>query len=55
VPPRPGPTPVQHSAGSKFSEALPRWLAVATLAARLADLEGATTVLGEATRFVRLN
>ncbi len=37
--------------GLKFSTALPRRLAVATLAARLADLDGAATVLGEPTRF----
>ena len=41
--------------GLKFSEALPRRLAVATLAARLADLDGAVRVLGENTRFVRVN
>lgn len=41
--------------GLKFSEALPRRLAVATLAARLADLEGAAGVLDENTRFVRAN
>lgn len=38
--------------GLKFSEALPYRLAVATLAARLTDLEGAATVLAEPTRFV---
>lgn len=38
--------------GLKFSEALPRRLAVATLAARLADLDGAVTVLDEPVRFV---
>jgi hypothetical protein len=32
-------------AGLKFSDALPRHLAVATLAARLADLDHAQTVL----------
>jgi ATP-dependent Lhr-like helicase len=37
--------------GLKFSSALPKHLAVATLAARLADLTGATTVLGERARF----
>jgi ATP-dependent Lhr-like helicase len=37
--------------GLKFSAALPPRLAEATLAARLADLEGATTVLHEAARF----
>jgi ATP-dependent Lhr-like helicase len=41
--------------GLKFSEALPRRLAVATLAARLGDLEGAAGVLDENTRFVRAN
>jgi hypothetical protein len=39
--------------GLKFSEALPRPLAVATLAARLADLDHARTVLVEPTRFER--
>ena len=39
--------------GLKFSEALPRRLAVATLAARLTDLDTATAVLGEPVRFVR--
>jgi ATP-dependent Lhr-like helicase len=38
-------------AGLKFSEALPRHLAVATLAARLADLENAKSVLLEPCRF----
>ena len=38
-------------AGLKFSEALPRHLAVATLAARLADLNHARAVLMESTRF----
>jgi ATP-dependent Lhr-like helicase len=38
--------------GLKFSEALPERLAVATLAARLADLHGAERVLEEATRFI---
>ncbi|RZT87170.1 ATP-dependent Lhr-like helicase [Pseudonocardia sediminis] len=37
--------------GLKFSDALPRRLAVATLAARLADLDGAAAVLGERVRF----
>lgn len=37
-------------AGLKFSSALPHRLAVATLAARLADLDGATAVLREPTR-----
>lgn len=39
-------------AGLKFSDALPERLAVATLAARLADLPAAATVLSESTRFV---
>jgi ATP-dependent helicase Lhr and Lhr-like helicase len=39
--------------GLKFSEALPRPLAVATLAARLADLDQARAVLMEPTRFER--
>lgn len=39
--------------GLKFSEALPHRLAVATLAARLADLEGAAAVLSEQIRFVQ--
>lgn len=39
-------------AGLKFSEALPHRLAVATLAARLADLNGAAAVLREPARFV---
>jgi ATP-dependent Lhr-like helicase len=38
--------------GLKFSEALPERLAIATLAARLADFDGATKALGEPTRFV---
>ncbi|MER7048862.1 DEAD/DEAH box helicase [Streptomyces jumonjinensis] len=44
---------VDHRAvqGLKFSAALPQRLAVATLAARLADFEGARTVLGEPVRF----
>ena len=37
--------------GLKFSEALPRSLAVATLAARLTDLVSARTVLDESVRF----
>jgi ATP-dependent Lhr-like helicase len=40
-------------AGLKFSDALPRHLAVATLAARLADLDNADTVLAEPIRFER--
>ena len=40
-------------AGLKFSEALPRHLAVATLATRLADLDHARAVLTESTRFER--
>jgi ATP-dependent Lhr-like helicase len=39
--------------GLKFSEALPRPLAVATLATRLADLDHARAVLMEPTRFER--
>lgn len=39
-------------AGLKFSAALPKRLASATLAARLADLDRAVTVLGEPVRFV---
>ncbi|WP_367130622.1 DEAD/DEAH box helicase [Saccharothrix sp. HUAS TT1] len=38
--------------GLKFSEALPQTLATATLAARLADLDGAAAVLAEPSRFV---
>ncbi|GID29523.1 DEAD/DEAH box helicase [Paractinoplanes brasiliensis] len=38
--------------GLKFSQALPERLALATLAARLADLDGADAVLGESVRFV---
>lgn len=38
--------------GLKFSAALPRRLAEATLAARLADVHGAAVVLNEPTRFV---
>lgn len=37
--------------GLKFNEALPDGLAIATLAARLADLDGAAHVLAEPTRF----
>jgi ATP-dependent Lhr-like helicase len=36
--------------GLKFSDALPKRLAIATLAARTANLSGAATVLGEPTR-----
>ncbi|MBY8849673.1 hypothetical protein K7G98_14810 [Saccharothrix sp. MB29] len=39
-------------AGLKFNEALPPTLATATLAARLADLDGAAAVLAEPSRFV---
>ncbi|MGY6653629.1 DEAD/DEAH box helicase [Amycolatopsis sp. TRM77291] len=38
--------------GLKFSEALPQKLAMATLAARLADLDAAAALLREPTRFV---
>jgi ATP-dependent Lhr-like helicase len=38
--------------GLKFSEASPQRLAVATLAPRLADLDGAASVLDEPTRFI---
>lgn len=38
--------------GLKFSVALPRYLAEATLAQRLADLDGARFVLAEPQRFV---
>jgi ATP-dependent Lhr-like helicase len=41
-------------AGLKFGEALPPRLAVATLAARLADLDGAARVLAEPTRFTTI-
>ncbi|GIF74295.1 DEAD/DEAH box helicase [Asanoa siamensis] len=41
--------------GLKFGVALPMRLAQATLAARLADLEGASAVLAEPTRFSSLN
>ena len=40
-------------AGLKFSAALPRHLAVATLATRLADLDHAASVLAEPSRFER--
>lgn len=40
--------------GLKFSEALPERLAEATLAARLADFEGAARVLAEPVRFVSI-
>jgi ATP-dependent Lhr-like helicase len=40
-------------AGLKFSEALPRHLAVATLSQRLAELEHAGQVLSEPVRFER--
>jgi ATP-dependent Lhr-like helicase len=40
--------------GLKFSEALPERLALATLASRLADLDGAAAVLREPTRFVHI-
>ena len=39
--------------GLKFSAALPRRLAVATLATRLADLDHAASVLAEPSRFER--
>jgi ATP-dependent Lhr-like helicase len=38
--------------GLKFSDALPKRLAIATLAARLADLDGVAVVLAEPSRFV---
>jgi ATP-dependent Lhr-like helicase len=41
--------------GLKFSEALPRHLATATLARRLADLDHAADVLAEPVRFERRN
>ena len=41
--------------GLKFSTALPRHLAEATLSARLADLDGARRCLLEPVRFVRLS
>ncbi|MGW4561578.1 hypothetical protein ACWEN3_03920 [Streptomyces sp. NPDC004561] len=37
--------------GLKFSAALPQRLAVASLSARLADIEGARSVLAEPKRF----
>jgi ATP-dependent Lhr-like helicase len=37
--------------GLKFSDALPKQMAIATLAARLADLEGAAAALAEPVRF----
>jgi len=40
--------------GLKFSDALPKRLAIATLAARLADLDGAAAMLSERTRFVNV-
>ncbi|WP_435122599.1 DEAD/DEAH box helicase [Micromonospora tulbaghiae] len=40
--------------GLKFSAALPRRLAIATLAARSADLEGAAAILRQSTRFISL-
>ncbi len=40
--------------GLKFNEALPERLAIATLAARLADLDSAARVLAEPTRFASL-
>ena len=39
-------------AGLKFSDALPRSLAVKTLATRLADMEGARSVLVEPSRWL---
>jgi len=42
---------VKALSGLKFSDALPPHLAVATLAARLADLDHAATVLAEPIRF----
>jgi ATP-dependent Lhr-like helicase len=42
-------------AGLKFSAALPHRLAMATLAARLSDLSGATAVLREPSRFVSVS
>ncbi|GAA0905318.1 DEAD/DEAH box helicase [Virgisporangium aurantiacum] len=38
--------------GLKFNAALPERLAIATLAARLSDLDGAATILKEPTRFI---
>ncbi|WP_433243464.1 hypothetical protein ACQPYK_39880 [Streptosporangium sp. CA-135522] len=40
--------------GLKFSVALPERLAVATVAARLADLDGAAAVLGEPVRWTAM-
>jgi ATP-dependent Lhr-like helicase len=40
--------------GPKFSAALPKRLAIATLAARLDDLDGAATALTESVRFLYL-
>jgi ATP-dependent Lhr-like helicase len=40
--------------GLKFSEALPKRLAMATLASRLADFDGAAAVLQNPTRFVQV-
>jgi ATP-dependent Lhr-like helicase len=40
--------------GLTFSDALPKRLAIATLAARLADLDGAAAVLTEPTRYVTM-
>jgi ATP-dependent Lhr-like helicase len=40
--------------GLKFNTALPERLAIATLAARLADFDGATRILGEPARFVSI-
>lgn len=44
---------VKAAEGLKFSAALPQRLAMATLAARLADPAGAAAVLSQRTRFVR--
>jgi ATP-dependent helicase Lhr and Lhr-like helicase len=49
----PDPSP-KALAGLKFNAALPDRLATATLAARLADLDSALTVLAEPTRFTTL-
>jgi ATP-dependent helicase Lhr and Lhr-like helicase len=38
--------------GLKFNEALPERLAVATLAARLADIDSAANVLAESARYI---
>ena len=40
--------------GLKFSDALPKQMAIATLAGRLSDIDGATTVLSEPYRFINL-